>query len=290
MKPRDFFLLLLIASVWGGSYIFIRILVPVLGPWGLVCARMLLAGAALLVIARLLGQPWGEPRLWKHYLVVAVAASFTAQYLIAYSALTLNAPTLAILNATAAMFAALLSVRALGEPLRAGRAFGLLLGIAGVAMVVGFTPLAFTWEVILAFVASLAAAFGYAVANIYAVRKLAGRPPLELAIAQNIYAGLLALPMGVPAIIAAWPPTPLIIGCLLTLALLSTAAANWLYYILMLRTSPTVALSVTYLIPCFSLLWGLLFLNETITLLQYAGFGVVLFALFLVSGRRGVRA
>lgn len=285
---RDFLLLLLIAAVWGTSYIFIRIIVPVLGPWGLVCARMLIAGTALLIAARVLGRPWGTWRLWKSYLFVAFCASFLAQYLIAHAALTLNAPTLAILNATAAMFGALISVRVLGEPLRAPRIAGLLLGVAGVAMVVGFTPLAFTAPVVIAFLASLAAALGYAVANVYAARKLADRPALELSIVQNLFAGLMALPMGAPAIAQAWPIPNGVLLCLITLALASTAAANWLYYILMQRTSPTVALSVTYLIPCFSLLWGAFFLAETITLLQCAGFAVVLFALYLVTARRRV--
>jgi drug/metabolite transporter (DMT)-like permease len=286
LKRRDFLLLLLIASVWGASYIFIRILVPVLGPWGLVCARMLIAGTALLIAASVLRRPWGQWRLWKRYLIVALTASFVSQFLISHAALTLNAPTLSILNASTAVFGAALSVYALGEPLRATRACGLVLGIAGVAMVVGFTPLAFTWPVILAFAASLAAAFGYAVANVYAMRKLADRPALELSIAQNIFAGVMALPLGAPAVAAAWPPSGLVLGSLLALALVCTAAANWLYYILLMRTSPTVALSVTYLIPCFSLLWGALFLAETITLLQCAGFLVVLAALYLVTARR----
>jgi drug/metabolite transporter (DMT)-like permease len=286
LKRRDFLLLLLIASVWGGSYIFIRLIVPVLGPWGLVFARMTVAGAALLIATAALRRPWGEWRLLKSYLIVAFSASFLSQFLIAHAALTLNAPTLSILNASTAVFGAALSVYALGETLRARRACGLLLGVCGVAMVVGFTPLAFTWPVIIAFAASLAAAFGYALSNVYAMRKLADRPALELAIVQNVFAGVMAAPLGAPAVAAAWPISGLVLGSLVTLALLSTAAANWLYYILLQRTSPTVALSVTYLIPCFSILWGAIFLAETITLLQCAGFLVVLAALYLVTVRR----
>ena len=71
----------------------------------------------------------------------------------------------------------------------------------------------------------------------------------------------------------------------MVLAVVCTAAANWLYYTLMRRTGPTVSLSVTYLIPCFSLFWGWLFLGETIAMLQLAGFTVVLAALWLVAGR-----
>lgn len=286
LRRADFLLLLFIASLWGASYIFIRVTVPVLGPWGLVCARMLLSGAALWLAARAMGRRWGEWHLWKHYVIVAFFSSFVAQFLIAHAALTLNAPTLAILNCSAAMFSALISVRVLGEPLRAGRAVGLLLGAAGVAMVVGFTPLRFTLGVTLAFAGTILAALGYAIANVYAVRKLAGRPALELAIVQSLFSGAMALPLGVPPLINAMPIDMTVLAALLALSLLCTAAANWLYYILLQRTSPTVSLSVTYLIPCFSLLWGLLFLGETISPLQYAGFAVVLVALYLVTARR----
>ena len=98
LRRADFLLLLFIASLWGASYIFIRVTVPVLGPWGLVCARMLLSGAALWLAARAMGRRWGEWHLWKHYVIVAFFSSFVAQFLIAHAALTLNAPTLAILN------------------------------------------------------------------------------------------------------------------------------------------------------------------------------------------------
>jgi len=287
LRPRDFLLLLLIASLWGASYIFIRITVPALGPWGMVCSRMLISGAALWLAARAMGRPWGQWSLWRRYLLIAFFSSLAAQYLIAHAALTLNAPTLAILNATAAMFAALISIRVLHEPLRPTRAAGLGLGVLGVAMVVGFAPLEFTWAVGLAFAGTLLAALGYAIANVYAARKLSDRPALELAIVQSLFAGVMALPFGVPELARAWPTTATVFLSLLTLALACTAAANWLYYILLQRTSPTVSLSVTYLIPCFSLLWGLLFLGETIAPLQFAGFGVVLLALTLVTARRG---
>lgn len=285
LRRTDFFLLLFIASLWGASYIFIRIIVPALGPWGLVFGRMLLSGGALWIAAVALGRRWGEWRLWRHYVFIAFFSSFVAQLLISHAALTLNAPTLAILNATAAMFSAVISVRALGEPLRRDRVYGLVLGVAGVAMVVGFTPLKFTPEVTLAFAGTLLAALGYAISNVYAARKLAARPALEIAIAQSGFAALMAVPMGVPALMAAMPISAGVWAALLTLSLACTSAANWLYYILMQRTTPTVSLSVTYLIPCFSLLWGLVFLGETISLLQCAGFAVVLLALRLVARR-----
>lgn len=285
MKRADLASLIALGAIWGSSYLFIRIVVPVVGPWGMVVPRMLGAGLMLLAYARYRGVAWGEWRFWKQYLWLAFLTSLLAQYLIASAALTLNSPTLAILNTTMAMFAALLSVWMLGDRLGPRRVLGLALGVAGVGLVVGFAPVVFTPVVVLAYGAALLAALCGAYGTVFAARHLKSRPSLELATVQSLFAGLMAMPLGVPALAQAWPLSTKVILSLVALSVLSTALANLLYYRLMKRTSPTVSMSVTYLIPCFSLLWGWLFLDETITLLQLGGFAVVLAAVALVAGR-----
>lgn len=285
LKRADLVSLVLLGAIWGSSYLFIRIVVPVVGPWGMVVPRMLGSGVLLLAIARLQGVPWGEWRFWKQYLWLAFLTSLLAQYLIATAALTLNSPTLAILNSTMAMFAALISVWMLGDSLKPRRALGLVLGVAGVALVVGFAPVVFTPAVVLAYAAALVAAFCGAYGTVFAARHLKTRPSLELATVQSLFAGLMALPMGVPVLAHAWPLPTRVILALVALSVVCTTLANLLYYRLMKRTSPTISMSVTYLIPCFSLLWGWLFLDETITVVQLGGFAVVLAAVALVAGR-----
>ena len=285
MKPRDLASLILIAALWGGSYIFIRITVPALGAWGMVGARMLIASLAAYVALRMAGLPWGDKKLLRHYFVTAFLASFLAQGMIANAAQTLNAATLAILNSAAPLFSALLLALWFGEPLAARRWCGLLLGVAGVAMVVGFTPLPFTPAVVLAFAGTLAAALCYAVSSIYTSRHLGQRPALELALMQSAFAGLLALPLAAPELSqAVWSVK--VIAALVVLSLFCTTLANWLFYGLMKSAGPVVTMSTMYLIPAFSLVWGWLFLGETIALLQLAGFGVIVMALLLVAGRR----
>ena len=284
-RRADLVSLVLLGAIWGSSYLFIRIVVPVVGPWGMVVPRMLGSGLLLLAIARLRGVPWGQWRFWKQYLWLAFLTSLLAQYLIASAALTLNSPTLAILNSTMAMFAALISVWMLGDSLKPRRVVGLVLGVAGVALVVGFAPVVFTPVVVLAYAAALFAAFCGAYGTVFAARRLKTRSSLELATVQSLFAGLMAVPMGVPVLVQAWPLSTRVILALVVLSVLCTTVANLLYYRLMKRTGPAVSMSVTYLIPCFSLLWGWLFLDETITLLQLAGFAVVLAAVALVAGR-----
>lgn len=282
MKRRDLATLFVIAAIWGASYIFIRILVPALGPWGMVGARMVISALVLYGVMRALGQGWGEWRLWRHYLMVAFWASFVAQSMIGYAALTLNAATLAILNATAAMFAAALSWCFMGDVLSWRRGVGLVIGIAGVAMVVGFDPVPMDARVAFAFAAALGAACCYAISSIYASSRLGTRPALELALTQSLFAGLLSMPFAVPALVSAvW--TPKVWLALIALSVVCTAFANVLFYGLMKRTDPTVSLSVTYLVPCFGMLWGWLFLDETVAVLQMAGFGVIVASLFMVA-------
>ncbi len=290
MTPRDLATLLLIGAIWGASYIFIRIIAPAVGPWSMVGTRMLISAATMYAALRVAGLPWGDVRLLRHYVVTAFFASFAAQYLIASAALTLNAGTLAILNTTAAMFSAFIMLLLYGEPLGLRRAGGLVLGMLGVAMVVGFAPLPFTLPVVLAFGGALGAAACYAVANVYTSRKLAQRPALELSFAQSLFAGLMALPFAAPAAwnaaqAGAW--TPRVVMALVLLAVVCTAFANGLFYGLVKRTGPTVSLSVTYLIPAFSLVWGWVFLDETIAALQLAGFGVIVAALLMVAPQIG---
>ena len=285
MKARDLAALVLVAALWGASYIFIRIIVPAIGPWGMVGARMLLAGVAAYAVLRLARLPWGDKKLLRHYFITAFLASFLAQGLIASAAQTLNAATLAILNSAAPLFSALLLFLFFGEPLAARRVCGLLLGLAGVAMVVGFAPLPFTPGVVLAFAGAVAAAACYAYASIHTSRHLRERPALELSLMQCVFASLLALPLAVPELSAgAWSAR--VIVALVVLSLACTTFAGWLFFGLIQRTGPVVTMSAMYLLPAFSLVWGWLFLGETIAPLQLAGFGVIVAALLLVAGRR----
>ena len=286
IRRADAATLLALGAIWGSSYLFIRMIVPVVGPWGMVAPRMLGAGLVLLLVARATGVPWGDWRLWRQYLLLAFLTSFLAQFLIASAALTLNSPTLAILNSTMAMYAALISAWLLKERLPPRRLAGLAIGVAGVGLVVGFTPVEFTPRVALAYGAALLAALSGAYATVWAARHMKHRSSLELATVQSLFAGIMAAPLGLPPLAAAWPLPGRVLAVLLLLTVVCTALANLLYYRLMKRTSPTVSMTVTYLIPCFSLLWGWVFLDETIAPLQVAGFAVVLSAVALVAARR----
>jgi drug/metabolite transporter (DMT)-like permease len=286
LTPRDLALLLTLAAIWGSSYLWIRMLVPVLGVAGLVGVRMLLSGALLLLLTRALGLRWGEWRFFWPYVLVALLSSVLGQAMLSYAALTLNSPTLAILNATAAMFAALISYLWLKQKLPRTRVAGLLVGVAGVALVVGFSPLAWSMQVAVAYLLALGAPGFYAASSVYAAHVLKDRPAHELAVTQSSFAGVMMVPIALPDWLAVEALSGKHWAALLMLAWVCTGLANWMYYKLMIRTNPTVSLSTTYLIPCFALIWGWLFADETIVLTQLAGFAVVCVAIGLIARRQ----
>ncbi len=285
MKPRDLATLLLLAAIWGASFLFIRVAAPVLGPVALMEARVLLASVALVVYALALRRfPELRPR-WRAYLILGAinaAAPFT---LIATAELTLTASLAAILNATTPLFAAIVAAVWLRERLTGRRALGLVLGLAGVAVLVGWSPLPLNGSVILAVVTSLAAALFYALGGVYSSRAFRGAPPLALAVGQQLGATAVLLPF-----VAVRPPVSAPSGAVvltvLALALLPTAFGYILYFRLIANVGPTKTLTVTFLVPVFGLLWSAIFLRESVGAGTLVGLAIILSSLTLVTGMR----
>jgi len=203
---------------------------------------------------------------------LSAAAPFT---LIAAAELRLTASLAAILNATTPLFALGLAAIRLREPLSHRRLAGVLLGVAGVAVLVGLGPLHLDGALVLATAASLLAALFYALGGVYAKTHFADRPPLVTATGQQLGAAVLLL---LPSL--ALPPrhpanSHVVLG-VLTLALACTALGFALFYRLVNRVGPTGALTVAFL-------WGAVFLHEPLTWSTPAGLLLILGAITLVT-------
>lgn len=285
VSARDLTAFLVLSALWGASFIFIRVAVPVLGPPLLMLGRVSLAALALGLVALALRRRLGIRRYWRQLLVlgaVNAAAPFT---LIALAELRLTASMAAVLNATVPLFTALLSITALGERLTAARATGLLLGIVGVAVLVGWSPFALTPPVLLSVGAMLLASLCYALGSVYTRKRLSEAPTFTLAVGQQLGA---AAWLVTPAVLIGplAPPTAPAMWALLGLALLSTAVAYVLFFNLIARVGPTRTVSVTYVVPAFGILWGAVFLREHITAGMLIGLGLILLSLTLITGVR----
>jgi drug/metabolite transporter (DMT)-like permease len=183
------------------------------------------------------------------------------------------------------MFTALVAAVWMGDPLTARKVVGVVMGIVGVAVLVGWDPIALNWAVVLSVGAMLAASLSYALAAVYTKRMFAGSPPLAIAIGQQTAASMLLLPLAAASLPAERPSAAATIS-VLALALLSTAVAYMLYYRLIENVGPTSTTTVTLLVPVFGLLLGVLILNEPFGLGTLVGLGTILCSVALVTGLR----
>lgn len=285
MSVRDLGALFLLGALWGGSFLFIRVGAPALGPALLIELRVGLAAAALVLCAAAVGKLGGFRSRVGKFLVLGGVNAALPFTLIAAAEINLTASLAAILNSTTSLFAAVVAAVWIGESLTARRLAGLAVGVLGVAVVVGWNPLEVTGVVLLSVLASLAAAFFLGLGGVYAKRAFSGVPPLTMAIGQQAAAAAILLPFAA-ATLPEEGPSAAVAASVLALALLSTALAFLLYFRLIRSVGPTRTLTVTFLVPVFGVLFGVLLLDEPFGVGTLAGMGIVLVGVALVAGIR----
>jgi drug/metabolite transporter (DMT)-like permease len=289
MKPFDIGELVLLAALWGASFLFMRLGAHEFGPIALAFVRVALATVLLVPLLASRGQLAMLHTHWKGLLLVGALNSAVPFALFSFAALSITAGLSSIANATTPLWTAVVAFVWLRQGLTPLRVLGLTIGFAGVAFLAwdkaSFKPGA-DHSGLWALGACLAAACCYGVAANATRRFLAGVSPLAVATGSQITAALLLV---LPAAWL-WPaamPGHVAWGSALGLAALCTALAYILYFRLMARVGPTNAVSVTFLIPLFAILWGAIFLNEAITLQMAVGGAIVLVGIALALGLVG---
>ena len=269
MKRRDIAELIALAALWGASFLFMRLAVPAFGPVTLAALRVV--GASLLLVPLLAwhGQLGALARHWRAIGAVGLLNSALPFACFAYAALTLDAGVSAVFNSATPLFAAVFAWLWLGDRPTRWRVLGLLIGFAGVAWVAtgkGATASAAASHgaADTAALACLLGTLSYGLAPSIAKRHLAGVAPLAVAAGSQLAA---ALALVVPAWLC-WPAQPPAATAWLAvtvLAIVCTGVAYILYFRLIASAGPANAVSVTYLVPVFALLWGGVFLGERLT-------------------------
>jgi drug/metabolite transporter (DMT)-like permease len=283
LSASDLGRLVLLAAVWGLAFVFIRVAVMPLGAFALVELRQVIAGVALALYVRSLGIPLDLRGRWRVYLPIAALNSAVPFVLIAAAQRELAASYTVILVSTSPLFAALIAAAALKDPLTPGKVAGLLLGIAGVALLIGWNPAALEPPPLRAIVAVLVAALLYAIAGVYTRVRAQGIPPMATAAGSQLGSALLVLPF-VAAVPPAAMPTPLEWLNVVALALLSSALAFILYFQLIRNVGPVKTLTVNFLTPLFGVGGGVLLLGERVTANMMVGAVVILVGTALVLG------
>ena len=260
MRAADLARLAVLAAVWGGSFIFIRVTAPALGPFWMAEGRVLLGGLALLAwfaITRFDPQ-W---RLhWRFYALVGVVNSAIPFTLYGYAALELTASTMAFLNATSPMFGLLLGAASGAERITPRKVAGLVIGAAGVA----FVARPDSGGTLLAVAASLCASFAYGLTGILLKRYGSGVPSRGVAVGSQLAAAAVLLPF-LAFTVPQEAPGAIVLANLAGLGVVASGVAFILYFRLMADVGATRALTVTFLVPLFAFLWGAAFLGEALT-------------------------
>lgn len=285
MKRSDLAMLLSLAALWGSSYLFMRLGAGEFGALPFAGMRAVLAAVLLLPFAAWRVGLGPLCTHWRQIALVGLTQSALPFVLFSFAAQHIHTGLSAILGATTPLFTAFITRWWLGERLNASRLTGLGVGFAGVVWL--------AWDKIgvktgagtagLAVAACLLAAMCYGFSANYTKQRTAGVPPLVVAAGSQLVAALFLAgpvawtwPAATPGLRAWVALGVLAVGC--------TAVAYLLFYHLIARVGAARTVSVTFLIPAFGVLWGAVFLNETITLTLVLGCAIILLGTALTAG------
>ncbi|HBC3488209.1 MULTISPECIES: DMT family transporter [Vibrio] len=282
MTAVSFFRLLCLAAIWGGSFLFMRVAANTFGPAYLIEFRVTFAAVALLLIAVYLKKRLTLTAHTKHFFIIGLFNSAVPFLLFAYAAQTLNASTLAILNSTAPIWGALVGFVWYRSPLTAKSVLGMLIGIGGVAVLVGLDTSTIGEEAMLPIAASLMASFSYGIATNY-TKNAPQVPAFDNAHGSMWAAVIWVLPL-LPFLPMRAEPSHFEWSSVVTLGVVCTGFAYLLYFRLVSDIGPASALTVTFLVPVFGILWGYLVLDEPVGSNTIIGTILVLSGTMLVTG------
>ena len=263
---------------------FIKVGVRELEPVTLVAFRMALGALTLVpIVALTVGTRRALGELRAAAVPLAVTGVFNSAlpiFTISWAETRIDSGLTAIIQASAPLFTALLAVRFSQSDRVAGwRLVGLLIGFAGVTLLVGAQPSGS----ILAGLAVVFSAICYAASGLYAGRKLRAVPPLVTALGTLIAATVATLPVGLfqlPDHVTGWKVTASVVA----LGIAGTGIAYILYYGLIAGAGASRAILITYLVPTFALVYGALLLGEPVTAAAVAGLAFVLAGTALATG------
>lgn len=288
MNRRADVLLALLALVWGASFLFIKVALDALSPTQIVAGRML-AGAVVLAFAVKLGAaryPVGVEE-WKTVSILALASNVLPFALFAWGEERVTSSMASVLNATTPLWTALLAAAAMlpGERLNPRRVVGLVLGLAGVVVIV--RPWGAGGGQVLGELACVGAAACYGLGFVYTSRRITGRiAPLSAAVGSVTAGAVMAVVLAVVATGVTGEMPRYEFGAaasVLALGAVGTGGAYLLFFSLIDLAGPTVASTVTFAMPFVGVLLGVVVLEEAV------GWNVAVGGLVVLAGIMTVR-
>ncbi len=275
--------LMTLAAIWGASFIFMRIGSPEFGAVLFMALRTLTASLFLLPIVFISKKQAGFKGYKFKIFIVGLFNTAIPFVLFGYAILTLSGGLTSVLNATTPMFGAIVAYLWFRDKMSITATIGLLIGFAGVYLLMADKVSMGQSNVILPTLAALVAALCYGISANFTKRYLSGLSSIVLASGSQVSATLVLLPISLFFMPSQLPSNSAIISVLLV-GVLCTGVAYIIFFHLIANLGPTKAISVTYLIPAFGLLWGSLLLDEVITSSMIVGGVFILFGVALSTG------
>ncbi len=280
--------MLLLAAIWGASFLSIRIALDEVGPLTAVAHRVGWAALALWVVVWMMRLPVPrDPKIWLGFLGMGVLNNVIPFALMSWGQLHIETGLTSILNAATAIFGVIMAALFFAdERITARKAIGVGLGFAGVAMAIGLENLRSFDLRSLAQQAVIGGTISYALASVWARKRLAGQPPQVAAAGMVTGSTLIMLPLAWmvegPLTLNLQADTMVSIGYY---ALIGTALAYLLYYRVLAMAGSGNLMLVTLLIPPFAIGLGGLVLHETLRASAYGGFALLALGLLVLDGR-----
>jgi len=285
-------LLTLLALIWGGSFFSIALALREMGPLTAVLHRVFWAAALLWLVAALRGEAVPRSaRAWRALAVMGLLNNVIPFSLMAWGQTHIETGLVAIFNAATAIFGALVAALMLAdERLTARRALGVALGFGGVVTIIGADALRGLDLRSAAQGAVTLGALSYALASVWAKRRLGGLSPVAAAAGMLTASTLIVAPLalaveGAPSLrlsLTAW-------AAVAWYAVIGTAAAYLLYFRILRLAGAANLMLVTLMIPPVSIALGAAFLGERLGGAALAGFALLALGLMVIDGRAFAR-
>ncbi|WP_245409791.1 DMT family transporter [Pararhizobium haloflavum] len=290
MGPLEWGMIGLLSVLWGGSFFFVGVAVKELSTLTIVLCRVGLAAAALWIWVALSRRPLPKRvSVWMAFVGMGVLNNVVPFTLMVWGQQTIASGLASILNATTPLFTVVVAGLFLADETWSWRKMaGVLVGLAGVAVMIGLEVLSGLSHAVAAQCAVLAGALSYALAGVFG-RRFArwGVDPVITAAGQVTASTLILAPVALMSLAGAKLalPSGAVVAALLGLSLLSTAAAYVLYFTVLARAGATNLLLVTFLIPVSAILLGVIFLEERLEWAHAGGMMLIGLGLILIDGR-----
>jgi drug/metabolite transporter (DMT)-like permease len=288
MGPLEWGLLIALSVLWGGSFFFAEVALAELRPFTVVLCRVGFAALVLLIVVYATGQRM--PRrggLWSAFFVMGALNNLIPFTLIVWGQTQIASSLASILNAATPLFTVVLAhLLTHDEKLTPNRLAGVLLGMAGVAVLIGPEVLQGLGLHLAAQLAVLGAALSYGFAGIFG-RRFRGEPPLVVATGQVTATTVMILPAALFAdrLWAVPLPGAATWGAIAGLAVLSTALAYVIFFRILAAAGATNLVLVTLLIPVSAILLGTAILGERLAAGHFAGMALIGLGLAAIDGR-----